>query len=49
MPDLQVQEHRLKVFEKRVLREICGPKREAEEDSIMRSFITCMLHQILLG
>jgi hypothetical protein len=37
------------VFENRVLRRIFGPKREAVtgEDCIMRSFITCTLHQIL--
>jgi hypothetical protein len=41
------------VFETRVLRRILdlhGRKQlEAGEDYIMRSFITCMLHQILLG
>jgi hypothetical protein len=41
------------VFVYRVLRRIFGPKREkrqeAGEDRIMRNFITCMLHQILLG
>jgi len=41
------------VFENRVLREICGPKREegvgGEEDYIMRSFITCTLQKILSG
>jgi hypothetical protein len=45
-------EHRLRVFENRVLRRIFGPKRkwrEAGEDYIMRSLITCMFHQILLG
>jgi hypothetical protein len=35
------------------LRRKSGPKRkkrqEAEEDCIIRGFITCMLHQILLG
>jgi hypothetical protein len=43
------EEHmsRLRVFENRVLRRIFG--REAGEDCIMRSFITCRLHQILLG
>jgi hypothetical protein len=39
------------VFENRVLRRIFGPKREemAGENCIMRSFITCTLHHILLG
>jgi hypothetical protein len=38
------------VFENRVLRRIYEPKRqEAGEDCIMRSFITCTLHQILFG
>jgi hypothetical protein len=36
------------VFENRVLRRVFGPKREAEEDYVMRIFVTCMLHQILL-
>jgi hypothetical protein len=37
------------VSEKRVLRRVFGPKRrEAGEDCIMKSFITCMLHKILL-
>jgi hypothetical protein len=47
------EEHRLKVFENRVLRRISGPKwekwREAGEDCIMRSFITCTLHRTLLA
>jgi hypothetical protein len=29
------------VFENRVLRRMFGPKREAGEDCIMKSFITC--------
>jgi hypothetical protein len=41
------------VFEKRVLRRIFGPKREEMAGDWrrqqMRSFITCMVHQILLG
>jgi hypothetical protein len=40
------------MFENRVQRRIFGAKRkwqEAGEDCIMRSFITCTLHQILLG
>jgi hypothetical protein len=40
------------VFENRALRRIFGPKREevagVGEDYIVRSFITCTLHQILL-
>jgi hypothetical protein len=38
------------VFENRELRRVFGPKRkwqEAGEDCKMRSFITCMLHQIV--
>jgi len=37
--------------ENRVLRRIFGPNMEevAGEDCLMRSFVTCMLHQILLG
>jgi hypothetical protein len=52
MRDLR-EEHRLRVSENRVLRRIFATKgrkcREVGEDCIMRSFITCMLHQILLG
>jgi hypothetical protein len=45
----------LRVFENRALRRIFGPKREekgggeAAEHCIMRDFITCTLHKILLG
>jgi hypothetical protein len=40
----------VRVFENRVLRRIFGPKREEPvEDCIMRSFITCTLHQIYWG
>jgi hypothetical protein len=38
------EEHRLRVFENRVLRRIFGPKRnwwETGEDCMMRSFVTC--------
>jgi hypothetical protein len=46
-----MEEHRLKVFKNRVLRRICGHKRrkwkEAREDCIMRSFITCTIYQML--
>jgi hypothetical protein len=46
------EECRLRVFENRVLR-IFGTRgeevAEAGENCIMRSIITCMLHQILLG
>jgi hypothetical protein len=44
------EEHRLRVFENSVLR-MSGPKRkwrEAGEDDITISFITCTFHQILL-
>jgi hypothetical protein len=41
------------VFENRVLRRIFGPKREEVagpgEDSVTRSFVTCTLHEMLLG
>jgi hypothetical protein len=43
------EEHKLDVFEDRVLRRIFGPKRggrEIEENCIMRSFITCTLLQV---
>jgi hypothetical protein len=47
------EECRLRVFETRLLRRIFGTKREeaagAGGGCIMRSFITCTLHQILLG
>jgi hypothetical protein len=43
----QGREHRLKVYENRVLRGVFGTKgeewQEAGEDCIMRSFITCGL------
>jgi hypothetical protein len=46
-------DHTLRVFENRVLRRIFGHRRkevaEAGEDCITRSFITCTLHQMLLG
>jgi hypothetical protein len=44
-------EHRLRVFEKRVLR-IFGPKwrkKDREENCIMMNFKACILHRILLG
>jgi hypothetical protein len=41
------------VFENRVLRGISGPKRKKWQDvgevCIMKGFVTCSLHQILLG
>jgi hypothetical protein len=47
------EEHRLRVFENRVLRRIFGPKRgevaEGWKDYIMSSFVTCTLHDVLLG
>jgi hypothetical protein len=52
-PLILKKEHWLRVFENRVLRRIFRPKRkevaEDGEDCIMRSFVTCTLHQILLG
>jgi hypothetical protein len=48
-----MEEHILSVFENMVLRKIFGPKNEEEEVSWRRlrkkSFITCTLHQTLLG
>jgi hypothetical protein len=43
------EEHRLRLFGNRVLRRIFGPKREAGENCIMKSYITFILHRILLG
>jgi hypothetical protein len=46
------EEHRLRVFENRVLRKIFGPKRrktDRGENCIMMNFIACILHRILLG
>jgi hypothetical protein len=45
------EEHRLRVFEKRELRRIFGPKWKTDhgENCIMMCFITCILHGILLG
>jgi hypothetical protein len=46
------EEHRLRVFENKVLRKIFGPKRKETdhgENCIMMNFITCILHRILLG
>jgi hypothetical protein len=45
------EQHRLRKFGKRVLRRIFWPRRkwlEAGEDCIMRSFVTCMLHQNII-
>jgi hypothetical protein len=46
------EEHRLRVFENRVLRRIFRPKRDETigggENCIMRSFITCAPRQIKL-
>jgi hypothetical protein len=44
-------DHRLRLFENRVLRGMCGHKVEevtgVAENCIMRSFITCTIYQIL--
>jgi hypothetical protein len=45
-------EHRLRVFENRVLRKVLGPKRyevTSGEDYIMKSFMIRTAHQILFG
>jgi hypothetical protein len=43
------EKYKLKVSENRVLRRIFGLQRERVAGGcIMRSFVTCMLHQILL-
>jgi hypothetical protein len=38
------EEHRLGVFENRVLRRTFNVKREDGDDCVMKSFITCTLH-----
>ena len=47
------EEHRLRVFENRVLRRIFGPKRdgvtEGGENYIMRSLMICTAHPIIFG
>jgi hypothetical protein len=44
------EEHKLRVFENRVVRRIFGPKRdgvtESGENCITRSFIICTLHHV---
>jgi hypothetical protein len=42
------EEHRLRVFENRVLRRIFGPKRvrRLEKNRMTRGFITCTLGQV---
>jgi hypothetical protein len=43
------EEHRLRVFENRVLRRIFGPNRdEVTENCITRSFVICTPHQVKL-
>jgi hypothetical protein len=45
--------HRLKVFQNLLLRRIFGPKNGSDgssgENCILRSFIICTLHKIMLG
>ena len=45
------EEHRLRVFESRVLRKIFGPRREQEsgENYIIRILMICNRHQLLFG
>jgi hypothetical protein len=43
------EEHRVRVFENRMMRRIFGQKREeVAENCMMESFITCTLHQVKL-
>jgi hypothetical protein len=42
-------EHRLRVFENRVLRGTWGAERGTGEKYIMRGFVVCTAQQILLG
>ena len=50
---LILEEHRTRVFENRVLRNILRPRRDevtgSAEDYITRSFTICTAHRILLG
>jgi hypothetical protein len=46
------EEHRLRVFEKRLLRKIFGPEREEDgscRNCIMMWFMTCIIGRKLLG
>jgi len=44
------EEHRLRMFENRILRRIFVPKRgEVAEGCTLGSFVTCTFHQMLLG
>jgi hypothetical protein len=45
------EEHRLRVFENRVLRRVFGPKWKTDhgENCIIMNFTACILHLILLG
>ena len=47
------EEHRLRVFENRVLRRIFGPKRDGVtrrgENYIMRTLMICTAHPVLFG
>jgi hypothetical protein len=46
------EEHRLRIFENRVLRRIFGPKgrkTDRGENCILMNFTACILHRILLG
>jgi hypothetical protein len=40
------EEHKLRVFENRLLRRIFGPKMEGGESCITKSFIICTLRQV---
>jgi hypothetical protein len=42
------EEHRLKLFENRMLRRILLPKKDAGDIFIMRSNVTCLIGQMVL-
>jgi hypothetical protein len=42
---LRTEEHRLRVSEKRLLRRICGPKKEVGENCLIRRIIICALQK----
>jgi hypothetical protein len=41
-----MEEHRLRVFETKVLRRIFGPKRDKDEENCIMNSLICPLHNI---